>query len=246
MSVENNPVVVSLIIPAYNEEKRIGKSLEQIFQFCNAQALPYEIIIVDDGSVDGTASLIRQKFAGRRQLRIIRQPKRAGKGAALKRGMVEGLGQYIFFSDADLSVPIATLPALLSELQQGSDIAIGSRRAPGAKIEVHQPFLRESLGRVFTFLSNFVLGLAYRDVTCGFKGFRREAARELFSRQRLQSWSFDSEILFIARLKGHRVREIPVSWRNDEATKVRLWKDVATSFLGLLQIRVNQLLGRYR
>lgn len=246
MSVENNPVVVSLIIPAYNEEKRIGKSLEQIFQFCNAQALPYEIIIVDDGSVDGTALLIQQKFGSHAQLRIIRQPKRAGKGAALKRGMVEGLGQYIFFSDADLSVPITTLPALLSELQQGSDISIGSRRAPGAKIEVHQPFLRESMGRMFTFLSNLVLGLRYRDVTCGFKGFRREAAQELFSRQYLHGWSFDSEILFIARLKGYSVTEVPVTWHNDQGTKVRLWKDVATSFLGLLQIRVNKILGRYR
>jgi dolichyl-phosphate beta-glucosyltransferase len=245
MSVEKTSVVISLIIPAYNEERRIGKSLEQIFQFCNAQALPYEIIVVDDGSVDGTVPLIRERFGGHSQLRITRQPARAGKGAALQRGMLEGRGDYIFFTDADLSVPIATLPALLTELRQGFDIAIGSRRAPGAKIEVHQPFLRESMGRVFTLLSNRVLGMRYRDVTCGFKGFRSEAARELFSRQRLHNWSFDSEILFIARLKGYRVAEIPVSWRNDEGTKVRLWKDVATSFLGLLQIRVNQVMGRY-
>ena len=102
------------------------------------------------------------------------------------------------------------------------------------------------MGKFFTILSNLILGIRYYDATCGFKGFRREAARELFTRQRLQNWSFDSEILFIARRKGFRVSELPVVWRNDEATKVRLWKDVAASFLGLLSIRLNQLPGRYR
>jgi len=246
MSVEPNPVVFSLIIPAYNEERRIGKSLEQIFRFCNAQALPYEIIVVDDGSVDGTVALIGERFGEWPQLRTIRQPVRGGKGAALKRGMLEGRGDYILFSDADLSVPIETLSALLAELQQNCDVAIGSRRAPGAKIEVHQPFLREAMGRGFTFLSNFALGLRYSDVTCGFKGFCRAACRELFSRQRLHNWSFDSEILFIAHLKGYRVTEVSVSWRDDRATKVRLWKDALGSFWGLLQIRANQVLGRYR
>jgi dolichyl-phosphate beta-glucosyltransferase len=237
--------MISLIIPAFNEEQRIGKSLEQIFQFCNAQTLPFEVIVVDDGSSDGTVSFIRRRFGDHSQLKIVQQPGRRGKGAAVQQGMLQARGDYVFFSDADLSVPIETLPGFLVELQSRCDIAIGSRRAPGAKIEVHQPFLRETMGRVFTSLSNFLLGTRYFDVTCGFKGFKREVARDLFTRQRLHNWSFDSEILFIARLRGYQVTEIPVSWRNEQGTKVRVWKDAAVSFLGLLQIRLNQILGKY-
>jgi len=237
--------MISLIIPAFNEEQRIGKSLEQIFQFCNAQTLPFEVLVVDDGSSDGTVSFIRRRFGDHSQLKIVQQPGRRGKGAAVQQGMLQARGDYVFFSDADLSVPIETLPGFLVELQSRCDIAIGSRRAPGAKIEVHQPFLRETMGRVFTSLSNFLLGTRYFDVTCGFKGFKREVARDLFTRQRLHNWSFDSEILFIARLRGYQVTEIPVSWRNEQGTKVRVWKDAAVSFLGLLQIRLNQILGKY-
>jgi dolichyl-phosphate beta-glucosyltransferase len=246
MSEAESPVTISLIIPAFNEEQRIGKSLEQIFLFCNAQGLPFEIIIVDDGSSDGTVPFIRCRFGDRCQLKMIQQTQRRGKGAAVQRGMLQARGDYLFFSDADLSVPIETLPVFLAALQSRSDIAIGSRRAPGAKIEVHQPLFREMMARIFTLLSNLLLGARYFDVTCGFKGFRREVARELFIRQRLHSWSFDSEILFISRLRGYRVTEIPVKWRNDERTKVRLWKDALASFLGLLRIRANQILGKYR
>ena len=238
--------MISLIIPAFNEELRIGKSLEQIFRFCNAQALPFEVIVVDDGSSDDTVPFIRKTFGNRAELKIIQQPQQRGKGAAVRKGILQARGDYVFFSDADLSVPIETLSVFLIELQNLCDVAIGSRRAPGAKIEVHQPFMRETMGRIFTSLSNFVLGTRYFDVTCGFKGFKREVARDLFSRQRLRNWSFDSEILLIARLKQYRVAEIPVHWRNEQGTKVRVWKDAAVSFLGLLQIRLNQILGKYR
>jgi dolichyl-phosphate beta-glucosyltransferase len=246
MNEAQAPIVISLIIPAYNEEQRIGKSLEQIFRFCNAQESPFEVIVVDDGSTDGTVPFVRERFGDRSQLRILQQPFRRGKGAAVQQGMLQARGDFVFFSDADLSVPIETLPALLVELQNSCDIAIGSRRAPGAKIEVHQPFFREAMARIFTLLSNFLLGAHYFDVTCGFKGFRREPAREIFTRQRLHGWSFDSEILFISSLKGYRVAEIPVNWRNDQGTKVRLWKDALASFLGLVKIRANYIAGKYR
>lgn len=231
MSVKTNSLIVSLIIPAFNEEQRIGKSLEQIFLFCNAQRYPYEVIVVDDGSTDGTVELVRKRFRDQPQLRVMQQPTRRGKGAAVQQGMLQGHGDYLFFLDADLSVPIETLSTFLSELQNRCDAAIASRRTPGATIEVHQPMFREMMGRVFTLLSNVILGLKHSDVTCGFKGFRREVARELFSRQRLRNWSFDSEILYLACLKGYRVSEIPVSWRNDKATKITLWKDAGASFL---------------
>lgn len=246
MSEAQRSVEISLIIPAYNEEQRIGKSLEQIFLFCNAQAFPYEVIVVDDGSSDDTVAFIRRRFGAQSRLRILQQPARGGKGAAVQRGMLEARGEYLFFSDADLSVPIEKLSIFLAELRGHCDIAIGSRRASGAVIEIHQPFFRELMGRIFTSLSNLVLGLRHSDFTCGFKGFKRAAAQELFSRQRLHNWSFDSEILYLAALKGCQVSEIPVTWRNDKATKVRLWKDMMASFLGLLAIRKNHLLGKYR
>jgi dolichyl-phosphate beta-glucosyltransferase len=240
------PLALSLILPAFNEERRIGKSLEQIFRFCNAQGLSFEVLVIDDGSTDETVSFVRQRFRDHPELQILQQPARRGKGAAVQRGMQQARGEHVFFSDADLSVPIETVLSFIVELQGNCDIAIGSRRAPGARIEVHQPFLRECLGRIFTSLSNVLLGARYFDVTCGFKGFKRDVAHDLARRQRLHNWSFDSELLFIARLKGYRVSEIPVSWRNEQGTKVRVWKDALVSFLGLLQIRLNQLLGKYR
>jgi dolichyl-phosphate beta-glucosyltransferase len=243
---EKNSLTVSLVIPAYNEEDRIGKSLEQIFLFCNALGEPYEVIIVDDGSTDETAASISRRFGDWSQLKIVRQPERHGKGAAVQQGMLRGQGDYLFFSDADLSVPIEALPTFLTELRNHCDVAIGSRRAPGAKIEIHQLFFRELMGRIFTWLSNLILGLGHTDATCGFKGFRREVVQELFTRQRLANWSFDSELLYLARIKKYRVIEIPVTWRNDQATKVRLWKDIFSSFLGLLRIRVNHIFGKYR
>jgi dolichyl-phosphate beta-glucosyltransferase len=245
MSEKLHPVV-SLIIPAFNEEKRIGKSLEQILFFCNAQREPYEVIIVDDGSTDNTVKLIRKQFGSQARVRIIEQPMHRGKGAAVQQGMLQAGGEYLFFSDADLSVPIEMLPVFVSELQNHCDVVIGSRRKPGAQIEVHQPIFREMMGKVFTYLSNLILGLRHSDVTCGFKGFRREVAHDLFKRQRLHNWSFDPEILYLAGLRAYAVSEVPVSWRDDKATKVRLWKDTVASFLGLLAIRMNHWRGKYR
>lgn len=235
----------SLVIPAYNEEARLGKSLERIFAFFESQPYSFEIIVVDDGSVDKTVELIRERFAPRPQLRIHQQPVRRGKGAAVQVGMLRAEGDYLFFSDADLSVPIELLPTFLAELQNQCDIAIGSRQKAGAKIEIHQPFLRELMGKVFTALSNLILSLRHSDLTCGFKGFGREAAQQLFSRQRLHNWSFDAEILYLAKINGYRVHEVPVTWRNDAATRVRLSRDVVSSFLALLIIRLNHYLGRY-
>jgi dolichyl-phosphate beta-glucosyltransferase len=244
--VKPQQIHLSLIIPTFNEERRIGKSLDRILTFLQAQPYPSEIIIVDDGSQDRTVDVVQQRSNSNPPIRIERQPHNLGKGEAIKRGMLQGNGSYLFFSDADLSVPIEALPTFLSILENGCDVAVGSRRKPGAVLEIHQPLYRELMGKVFTWLSNWILDLRVSDFTCGFKGFRREAARELFSRQRLGNWSFDPEILYLAKLKQYRVAEIPVRWRNDRATKVRLWRDVVSSFLGLLYIRLYDLRGIYR
>ena len=240
------PAYLSLVIPAFNEDRRIGQSLERILSFFRAQSYPFEIIVVDDGSTDRTVEVVRGFAASDPQLRVEPQPQNRGKGEAIRKGMLLAGGKYLFFSDADLSVPIEAVPDFLSRLEAGDDVAVGSRRIAGAVIEVPQPIHRELMGKVFTGLSNLILGLKLKDFTCGFKAFRRDAARELFSRQRLDGWSFDSEILYLAKSKGYRIAEVPVVWRNDEATKVRLGRDVVRSFVDLWNIRINHALGKYR
>ena len=246
MKNEASQIYLSLIIPAFNEEDRITKSIDHILRYLQSQPYSSEIIIVDDGSHDRTIDLVQERFGKHPEVRIHQQPRNLGKGAAVKQGMLLGNGEYLFFSDADLSVPIETLPGFLTQLENHFDVTIGTRRKAGAAIEVHQPFYRELLGRTYTTLSNLLLGLRVSDFTCGFKGFRREAARDLFSRQRLKNWSFDAEILYLAQLKGYRILEAPVTWRDDRATKVRLGRDIFMSFIELLQIRFYDSQGKYQ
>lgn len=236
---------ISLVIPAFNEEARIGSGLNRILSFLRSQPYVSEIIVVDDGSSDRTVEVVREISRGDNLVRVLRG-KHLGKGGAVQVGMLQGRGVYLFFSDADLSVPIETLPTFLTDLENHCDAAIGTRQKAGAKIEVHQPFYREFMGKIYTRLCNWLLNLRVSDFTCGFKGFRREVARELFSRQRLKNWSFDAEILYLAELKGYKVQEMPVAWHDDRASKVRLWRDVVSSFLGLVQIRLYDLRGKYQ
>src|SRR2546426_7556680 len=242
---EPQGVHVSLIVPAFNEEARIGKSLDLILDFLQSQRYSFEVIIADDGSRDGTVELVRDRFGRHSNVKILSQLRNQGKGEAVKQGMLSASGDYLFFSDADLSVPIESLPAFLARLENHCDVIIGTRKKAGALIEVHQPFYREVMGKTYTTLSNWILALQLSDFTCGFKGFRREAAKVLFSLQRLKNWSFDSEILYLAQLKGYKIEEIPVTWRDDKATKVKLWRDAVSSFLGLVKIRANQYVRRY-
>lgn len=238
-------VYLSLVLPAYNEEKRIVESLKRILQFLEAQAYSHEVILVDDGSEDRTVEVVGKISQGR-NVRILQNGKNLGKGGAVRSGILQARGQYLFFTDVDLSVPIETIAPFLIRLEEGSDITIGTRAKSGAMVEVRQPIYREFMGKVYTSLSNRILGLDISDFTCGFKGFCRKVAVDLFSRQQLADWSFDSEILYLAKLKNYSVIEIPVTWRDDRATKVRLWRDIFTSFLGLLKIRLNYYLGKYR
>ena len=246
MTNEENEIYLSLIIPAFNEEKRIGDSLERIINFLKSQSYSWEVIVVDDGSQDRTEEVVRHRFENHCSGWIHKQPANLGKGEAVKQGMLLGQGKYLFFSDSDLSVPIETLSTFLCQLENQFDVAIGTRQRAGANIEVRQTRLRECLGKGYRKLTNWILGLQISDFTCGFKGFRREAARDLFSRQRLKKWSFDSEILFLANARNYRLAEIPVRWKNDYASKVRLWKDAMGSFVELLMIRFHHFWGAYK
>jgi dolichyl-phosphate beta-glucosyltransferase len=227
---------LSVVIPAYNEEKRLGPTLDAV----RRAAPDAEILVSDDGSRDRTADLARAAGA-----RVVTAPENRGKGAALRRGMLAADGDRLLLTDADLSVSMDALPDLQAALDAGADVALGSRRAPGARIARHQPFLRETLGRCYTTLSQAILGVRISDFTCGFKLFTRAAARDLFSRSVLDGWGYDGEVLFLAARRGWRCREVPITWVNDEDTKVRIARDAGRAFLDLLRIRSNAARGVY-
>ena len=215
-------LLLSLVIPAYNEEKRIGSSLAQIIAYFQRNGYSYELIVVDDGSTDRTVEIVKEPIAGIQNGRLL-CARHGGKGAAVRKGMLSAEGQYVFFTDADLSAPITELDKLLEQLKQGYKVVIGSRKIAGANVEVHQSWLRESMGKVFTWLTNVILTKNISDATCGFKGFSRAVAQEIFSRQQLNGWCFDAEVLFLAQKYGYSIKEVPVRWRNDPATKVNLF-----------------------
>jgi len=239
-----NDLFLSLVIPAYNEEKRIGSSLAQIIAYFQRNGHSYELIVVDDGSTDRTIEIVKEPLAGVQNGRLL-CARHGGKGAAVRKGMLSAEGQYVFFTDADLSTPITELDKFLEQLKQGYEVVIGSRKMIGANVEVHQNRLRKSMAKVYTWLTNVILTKNLSDVTCGFKGFSRSAAQEIFSRQQLNGWCFDAEDLFLARKYGYSIKEVPVHWRNDPATKVDLFKDTIRSFLGLLKVRANDWRGKY-
>lgn len=227
----------SIIIPAYNEAGRIAQSLDKIFEFMERWGIPFEVIVVDDGSTDQTSIIVEEKSRNHKELKLIKLPTNQGKGYAVKTGMLEAKGKYILFSDADLSTPIEELPRLHQWIKEGFDIAIASRAYPGAILEVHQPFYREFMGRVFNLLVRIFLLPDIYDTQCGFKLFRGEVAKDIFKRQRLKGFSFDFEILYIARKLGYKIKEVPVRWRHSPGSKVRVLKNGISSFIDIFKTR---------
>ena len=235
-------IKLSLIIPAYNEEKMIKGTLEKVLKFLSKKNYGWEVIVVDDGSSDKTSEIVKE--FEKRGVALVTHKNNEGKGAAIRTGVKKSKGKYIIFSDADLSVSIKNIDQFLSELKK-SGAVIGSRRVRGATIEIHQPWLRENLGRGFTFLTRVVTGVNLSDFTCGFKGFQIKAAKEIFKRTLIDRWAYDSEILFLANKLGYKIRQMPVSWENREDTRVSLGSAIITSFIDLLKVRVYNILGRY-
>jgi glycosyltransferase involved in cell wall biosynthesis len=239
--------LVSIVIPCFDEEKRLPDTLEDMARFLAARGLSAELVIVDDGSRDRTAEVA--EATARRlglALRVLRHAPNRGKGFAMRRGVLAAQGDVCLLTDADRSVPIEHLERFLERLGPGVDAVIGSRRMPGARIALHQPRLREALGGAFRSLSQRILGLERSDFTCGFKLWRAGAAQEVFRRQRIWGWGYDTEILLIAKRLGQRLVEEPVEWRDDARTRVRLGRDVVRSALDLARIRWNDWRGRYR
>lgn len=228
---------LSVVIPAYNERDRIGPTLAAVQADLAARAGGSEIIVVDDGSRDGTAGRAREALAGWPGSRVLSLPENRGKGRAVKEGVLAARGRIILFSDADLSTPIAMLDRLLERIEAGADVAIGSRALAGSDVRIHQPRLRESLGKLFNAAVRRLIIPGIRDTQCGFKAFRREAARELFAELRTEGFCFDVEILAAARRRGYRVEEVPVVWNNSAPSAVRVVRGFPRVVRELIRIR---------
>jgi glycosyltransferase involved in cell wall biosynthesis len=233
-------VDLSIVVPAYNEQLRITSSLRSIVKFLEGRAERSEIIVVDDGSRDATASLVRAEAAHHPGIRLIEVRRNEGKGAAVRRGVLAARGTVVVFTDTDLSVPIEFLPKFLDAMERtGCPIIIGSRRAAGALIAQRQPWLRQSLGHAFTLLSRVLLVWEILDFTCGFKAFRRDAARMLFGIQQQPDWSFDAEVLYLAKLLRIPVHQEPVRWEQRDGSRVRFPRDLVRTLIALAQIRMR-------
>jgi dolichyl-phosphate beta-glucosyltransferase len=236
------PPALSVVIPAFNEAERLPQTLERVSRYLEKEGWPYEVVVVDDGSTDATTA--RAEERGGAWLKMLRHPVNRGKGYAVRRGMLAAQGERRLMTDADLSTPIEELPRLLARMDAGDDVVIASRALPLSRVEVHQPFYRESLGRFFNLLVRLLVVRGLSDTQCGFKLFTAAAAKECFSAALLDGFCFDVETLFIARRRGLKVSEVPVIWRNDRASRVGLYRG-ALAFLDLLRIRGHGLRGRY-
>ncbi len=233
-------IFVSVVIPVYNEAATIQGTLKAVSAYFTASNVLYEIIVVDDGSQDRTVSTVREMLQAIPSVRLLQAPHR-GKGAAVKQGMLSAQGRYTLFMDADSSTRIEEWQKLRPWLEDSYEVVIGSRKMRGADIRVHQSWLRETMGKGFTWLTNVMLGLHVSDVTCGFKGFRTSAAHTLVQLQQIQGWGFDAELLFLAKRLGYRMKEVPVVWSNDDTTHVRLMQDTWRSLKELVHIRARGL-----
>lgn len=233
---------ISIIIPAYNEEKRLPATLSRIQEYLAASGWEFvEIVVVDDGSRDNTA-----KAAEAAGVRVVRNPGNHGKGYSVRHGMLEAKGEWALFSDADLSSPIEELERLWGAAKrEHAPVVIGSRAVDRSMVGVHQPFFREAMGRFFNLMMRAVTGLPFHDTQCGFKLFETAAAREIFSRQTIDGFGFDVEVLYIATHLGYRTLEVPVRWNDVAGTKVSMWLG-AKGFLDPMQVRWNGLRGKYR
>ena len=229
-------IYLSVVIPVYNEGKRIGKTLDQVLVFLRSQAYRSEIIVVDDGSRDDSVRIAQEKLKGFPN-RLLLSERNRGKGHAVRRGMLEASGQFVLFTDADLSVPIEGVKEFLEPLKGGYDYVLGSRALANSRVEIHQSFLREGMGKIFNRIARLFTFRGIRDSQCGFKCFTRKAAQDLFSRQRLDGFCFDAEIIYLAQKSGYRILEAPVMWRNSPQSRVKIFRDPLFMFWDLLRIR---------
>jgi len=247
---------LSVVIPTYNEEVGIRQSLARVFMFLEGKDYPFEVLVVDDGSEDKTVAIVEEFFGKRSELRLIKNPHR-GKGFTVRTGMLAAKGEFVLFSDADLSTPIADVDRFLMWLRDHDfSVAIASREGFGAQ-RVDEPWLRHFLGRGFNFLVQLLVLSGINDTQCGFKLFTKKAAQDIFSRLHIYGeqageikhaylGAFDVEVLFLARKLGYKIKEVPVTWQYAETQRLNPVLDSWRMLLDILRVRINDLRGVYR
>ena len=235
----------SIVIPAYNESARIGRAMQEVLSCVRQRGWSAELVIVDDGSSDGTAEQVASFAADHPEVTLLRNPGNRGKGYSVRNGLLSAHGDVVMFTDADLSAPICEAQLLFDAIEAGADIAIGSRWLQRSRQTDRQPLYRQFFGRCFNLVTRAIMGLPFADTQCGFKAFRRDAAQLVLPLQTIERWGFDPEILFIALRRGLRIVEVPVTWGHDERSRISYLRDGLQMLAEIATIRWNALLGRY-
>ncbi len=235
----------SIVIPAYNESERIVATLDRVLAYLGEQRWNAEVIVVNDGSRDRTAEIVRGYAARHAHVRLVENPGNRGKGYAVRNGMMSARGDLLLFTDADLSSPIEEAPKLFAAIAAGADCAIGSRWLRPELQSERQPAHRQLFGRLYNLLLRLILGLKFADTQCGFKAFTRQSAAAIFPRMRIDRWGFDPELLFLARKSGQRIIEVPVRWAHDERSKINPVVDGMKMFWEMCRIRWNSITRKY-
>lgn len=239
----NTVPLLSIVIPAYNEEKRLPESLAQVDRFVAAQSYPIEVIIIDNNSHDGTLQIAQDFAATHSYARVLNEPHQ-GKGAAVRTGMLDGQGEYLFICDADFSMPVDEINKFLPPAIDRYDVAIASREVAGAR-RVGEPQYRHLMGRVFNLIVRVLAIPKIQDTQCGFKVFQRSAARDIFALQTIEGWGFDVEVLFIALKHNYKLIEVPITWYYRPQTKISPLRDSINMVFEVLKVRRNGWRGKY-
>jgi len=239
------PFTYSIILPAYNESARIAATLDKILAYAARRSFSAEIVVVNDGSSDGTAELVLEYSRKHPGLLLLQNPGNRGKGYSVRNGMLHARGDILLFSDADLSSPIEEADKLFAAIQKGADIAIGSRWIDPGLQKKKQPLYRQLFGRIFNLALRIILDLQFKDTQCGFKAFTRQSAHTIFPLQKIERWGFDPEILYLAKKIGFAVSEVPVAWSHREGTRINPLRDGIRMFVEILRIRWYALRGNY-
>src|ERR1700690_1320209 len=245
MARSPDPMTYTFVIPAYNESVRLGPTLHALLRYTQEQDWDAEILVVDDGSTDDTAQIVRESSQAHPQIRLVQNPGNRGKGYSVRNGMLHARGDICLFTDADLSSPMTEAQKLFDAIAQGADVAIGSRWLRSELQTERQPLYRQAFGRIFNLVPRIVLGLRFADTQCGFKAFRHAAAQRIFPLQKIERWGFDPEILYLAQRAGLQVEEVPVVWAHSEGTRLNPFRDGMRMFVEVLRIRWNAIVGAY-
>lgn len=236
-AIESSPPRLSVVIPCYNEEQRLPRTIEEIERYLDGRGTSYELILVDDGSSDGTRQVMDAAAARNSAVRVEALPANRGKGRALASGVAIARGEEVLVTDADLSTPIEELEQLDAALAAGAGVAIASRAVKGSRVEVSQPIYRVLMGKAFNLIVQLVLLPGIWDTQCGFKLFRADVARPVFAAMTTDGFGYDPEVLYLAKRKGVRIAEVPVTWRNSAPTKVMAIRSSLDMFKHVVKVR---------